>query len=223
MKFQTKSPPFEGGVARSAGVVARCEQPPRLAALGSPPSKGGDFSCRILIGTFLLLMAVSIPCSAQTSDDFFNGDVLHEIRIYISPADYNTFHATNFICEQQDIEPLEGVKLSPLPRIECHFPIEFHWFFNGRDVTGPQVAISSHGKGSRSNIKPSFKIEFSRYESQNTFLGMRNLVLRADTQDASLMHERLAMTLFRKIGIPAPREVHARVYVNDQYAGVYTM
>jgi CotH kinase protein len=171
----------------------------------------------------LLIASASIPCSAQTSDDFFNGDVLHEIRIYINPADYVTFHATNFICEAQDIEPLEGVKISPLPRVECHFPIEFHWFFNGQDVTGPQVAISSHGKGSRSNIKPSFKIEFSRYESQNAFLGMRNLVLRADTQDASLMHERLAMTLFRKIGIPAPREAHARVYVNNQYAGVYTM
>jgi spore coat protein CotH len=171
----------------------------------------------------LLIASASIPCSAQTSDDFFNGDVLHEIRIYINPADYDTFHATNFACKQQEIESLKGAKISPLPRIECHFPIEFHWFFNGQDVTGPQVAISSHGEGSRSNIKPSFKIEFSRYESRNAFLGMKNLVLRADTQDASLMHERLAMALFRKIGIPAPREAHARVYVNDQYAGVYTM
>src|SRR5262249_32296633 len=73
------------------------------------------------------------------------------------------------------------------------------------------------------NIKPSFKIDFARYESRNTFLGLRALILRADTQDASLMHERLAMTFFRKLGIAAPRESHARVYVNDQYAGVYTI
>src|SRR5262249_32954071 len=52
---------------------------------------------------------------------------------------------------------------------------------------------------------------------------LRALILRADTQDASLMHERLAMTFFRKLGIAAPRESHARVYVNDQYAGVYTI
>src|SRR5207237_7238456 len=133
--------------------------------------------------------------------EFFNGDVIQEIRIYIDPADYETFHVTNFICQTQDLEALAGQVISPLPRVECHFPIEFHWIFNGRDITGPQVDISSHGKGSRSNIKPSFKIEFSRYESRNTFLGLRDLVLRADTQDASLMHESVAMTFFRCLGI----------------------
>ncbi|PYS18712.1 MAG: hypothetical protein DMG17_05150, partial [Acidobacteria bacterium] len=69
----------------------------------------------------------------------------------------------------------------------------------------------------------SFKIDFSRYESRNNFLGLRYLILRADTQDPSLMHERVAMTFFRKLGIPAPREVHTRLYINDQYAGLYTI
>ena len=37
------------------------------------------------------------------------------------------------------------------------------------------------------------------------------------------MHERLAMAFFRKLGIAAPRESHTRLYVNDRYAGVYTI
>jgi hypothetical protein len=48
-------------------------------------------------------------------------------------------------------------------------------------------------------------------------------VLRANTQDASMMRERLAMAFFRMMGIPAPRESHARVYINDEYAGAYTV
>jgi spore coat protein CotH len=160
---------------------------------------------------------------AQTQDDLFNGDVLHEIRLYMNQTDWDTFHYTNFICEQQDIDALEGTYISPLPRIECHFPVEFHWKFQGRDITLPNVDIESHGKGSRSNVKPSFKIDFSRYESRLTFLGLRYLVLRANTQDASQMHERVAMTFFRKVGIPAVREVHTKLYINDQYAGVYTI
>jgi hypothetical protein len=120
-------------------------------------------------------------------------------------------------------EALSGEEVSTLPRVECHFPIEFHWIFNGIDVTGPDAAVSSHGQGSRSSIKPSFGVQFDRYESRNTFLGLRRLVLRADTQDASLMHERLAMALFRRMGIPAPRESHARVYINDEYGGLYTV
>src|SRR5437867_132934 len=37
------------------------------------------------------------------------------------------------------------------------------------------------------------------------------------------MHERVAMTFFRRLGIVAPREAHARVFLNDQYAGAYTI
>src|SRR5262249_20962159 len=169
------------------------------------------------------VLGFSLRSFAQTSDDLFNGDILQEIRIYIAPQDYATFKQTNFICQIQELQVLAGAVLSSLPRIECHFPIEFHWFFQGKDITGPQVGVESHGKGSRSNIKPSFKIDFSRYESRNNFLGMRYLVLRADTQDASLMHERVAMEFFRKLGVPAPREAHARLFINDQYAGVYTL
>jgi len=178
------------------------------------------------VAPFLASLAVLTFCSlafAQTQDDLFNGDILHEIRLYIAPEDYVTFKETNFTCETQELEALAGEVISPLPRVICWFPVEFHWKFNGIDITLPQVAIESHGKGSRNNYKPSFKIDFSRYESRNNFLGLRYLILRADVQDPSLMHERVAMTFFRKLGIPAPREVHTRLYINDQYAGLYTV
>ena len=154
-----------------------------------------------LILALFWILAFSFQSLAQTSDDLFNGDILHEVRIYIDPRDYATLKETNFVCPLQDLEALAGKRISALPRIECWFPVEFHWMFKGRDITTPQVAVSSHGKGSRSDIKPSFKIEFSRYESQNNFLGLKDLVLRANTQDASSMHEWLAMKLFRKLGI----------------------
>jgi len=180
----------------------------------------------LTIASVLASLAVLTFCSqafAQTQDDLFNGDILHEIRLYIAPEDYVTFKETNFTCETQELEALAGEVISPLPRVICWFPVEFHWKFNGIDITLPQVAIESHGKGSRNNYKPSFKIDFSRYESRNNFLGLRYLILRADVQDPSLMHERVAMTFFRKLGIPAPREVHTRLYINDQYAGLYTV
>src|SRR5438034_7764292 len=175
----------------------------------------------------IIFLLATLVCSAhsfaQTQDDLFNGDVLHEIRIYIAPQDYETFKQTNFECQKQELEALAGETISPLPRVICWFPIEFHWKFNGRDITLPQAGIESHGKGSRNNYKPSFKIDFSRYESRNTFLGLRYLVLRANPQEPSTMHERVAMEFFRKMGLRAPREAHARVFLNDQYAGLYTI
>jgi spore coat protein CotH len=169
------------------------------------------------------ILAFSYSSFGQTLDDLFNGDILHEVRIYIQPQDLATLRQNVDICPDQDLRALKGEIVSVLPRIECWFAIEFHWIFNGRDITLPQVAARSRGKGSRSPIKPSFKIEFDRFESRNTFLGLKALVLRANTQDASSLHERLAMSLFRKLGIVAPREVHTRLYINDQYAGLYTM
>lgn len=180
---------------------------------------------RIII--VMLVSLAILTCSphsfAQTQDDLFNGDLLHEIRLYMARQDLETFKQTNFKCADQELEALAGEIISPLPRVVCWFPVEFHWKFDGRDITLPQVGIESHGKGSRSNIKPSFKIDFSRYESRLNFLGLRYLVLRANTQDASQLHERVSMAFFRQLGIPAPRVAHTRLYINDQYAGAYTI
>jgi spore coat protein CotH len=153
----------------------------------------------------------------------FNGDILHEVRIYIHPEDYATLKQNIDICPEQNVRALQGQVVSLLPRVECWFSVEFHWIFRGRDITIPQVAARSRGKGSRSPIKPSFKIEFDRFEGRNNFLGLKALVLRANTQDASSMHERVAMEFFRRLGIKAPREAHTRLFINDQYAGLYTM
>src|SRR5207253_6767637 len=62
-----------------------------------------------------------------------------------------------------------------------------------------------------------------RYESKQSFLGLKNVVLRANTQDASMMHERVSMEFFRKMGLQVSRETHTKLYVNDQYVGLYTI
>ena len=42
-------------------------------------------------------------------------------------------------------------------------------------------------------------------------------------QDPSLMREKLAFLVFEAMGIPAPQLAHARLTVNDEYWGVYTL
>ena len=48
-------------------------------------------------------------------------------------------------------------------------------------------------------------------------------MLRNNVQDASQLHERIAMRLFARLGRPAPREAHVRLFVNDAYAGLYSV
>jgi hypothetical protein len=85
------------------------------------------------------------------------------------------------------------------------------------------IGIRSRGSGSRSALKPGLRLDFNRYASGQQFLGLKSLVLDNLTQDPSMLKERVVMRLFNEIGIPAPRVVHARLFVNNAFVGLYTI
>jgi spore coat protein CotH len=138
----------------------------------------------VLICALSLLIAPQLAHS-QTQSDFFDTNKLQEIRLDVYPRDWTTLKE----------HYLENTR----------YAADFHWSFNGKEVPVPEIAIRSRGQGSRSGIKPSLKVEFDYYESKQNFLGLKTIVLRANTQDASMMHERVAMELFKKLGMPVSR------------------
>ena len=85
------------------------------------------------------------------------------------------------------------------------------------------AGIRSQGRTSRSAHKPSFRLDFNRFVGRQRFLGLEALVLDNLTQDSSMLRERLAMLVFQRRGIPAPRVSHARLYLGPdrEFAGVY--
>jgi len=66
-------------------------------------------------------------------------------------------------------------------------------------------------------------VDFDRYTSGQRFLGLKSFVLRNNTQDQTNLHERLSMQLFRRMGAEASRETHAKMFVNNEYAGLVTV
>src|SRR5207247_9934322 len=95
----------------------------------------------LTIASVLASLAVLTFCSqafAQTQDDLFNGDILHEIRLYTAPEDYETFKETNFTCQAQELDALAGAVISPLPSGICWFPGELQWRFTRAGLTVPQ-------------------------------------------------------------------------------------
>ena len=158
----------------------------------------------------LAILAGAHPAVAQTvpapvpvpdpSDVFFNDSVLHEIRLSINSKDWETLK-TNFLAND-------------------YYPCDFK---SGSD-TVRNVGIRSRGTGSRSGVKPGLRVDFDRYTSNQKFLGLKSLVLRNNTQDQSNLHERLSMLFFKRQGvIVSSREAHAKLYVNNVYAGLYTI
>jgi spore coat protein CotH len=90
-------------------------------------------------------------------------------------------------------------------------------------MTVRNAGIRSRGFGSRSGTKPGLRVDMDRYSTEQTFLGLKSFVLDNLVQDPSAIHETTAMRLFSRLNIPAPREAHARLYVNGEYAGLYAI
>ena len=96
----------------------------------------------------------------------------------------------------------------------------YHATFTWNGIS-ENIGIRSHGGGSRSPIKPNLDLNFAHYTKTQTFLGLPFVLLKANNEDPSNMCEWLSMKLYRKMGIPAPREAPAQVYINGQILGFY--
>ncbi len=147
----------------------------------------------------VLGIAPAPPTSLAHADAFFDDTVLHEIRLVINSRDWQSL-------KDHYLE-------------NTYYPCDFSW----GDHTVRNVGIRSRGTGSRSGVKPGLRVDFDRYSTDQKFLGLKSFVLRNNTQDASNMHERLSMLLFRRLGLLASREAHTKLFINGQYAGIYTI
>lgn len=140
-----------------------------------------------------------VPAPPDEAAILFDDAIVHEFRFVINTKDWET------------------LKVNYLDN--TYYPVDFQW--NGIIVRN--AGIRSRGTGSRSGAKPGLRLDFDRYTSDQRFLGLKSLVLRNSTQDPSNMHERVSMLVFRRLGLAAPREVYARLYVNNVYSGLYAI
>jgi spore coat protein CotH len=147
-----------------------------------------------------ILALVSPEAGAQTADQFFDASVVHDVRLYIHTADWQQLQAHAFE--------------------HIYYPADLVW----EGVRVRNVGLRPRGGyGSRDARKPGLRVDMNRYVSGQRFLGLTAFVLDNALQDDSLVKERVAMRMFERLGVPAPREAHARLFVNNQFLGVYVI
>jgi hypothetical protein len=87
-----------------------------------------------------------------------------------------------------------------------------------------QAGVRSRGYGSRRNPrKPGLRVDMNRYGDCLDYYGLTSLLLDNQLQDATFIRERLAYAVFHAMNVNTPRLSHARVFINDQYLGLYTI
>lgn len=157
---------------------------------------------RWVLAGLLLTLGIGIAgadrAAAQTQDDLFNDDTLQEMRLTLSARDWAALKA-NYLDD-------------------TYYPATLTW----RGVTVRNLGLRSRGNGTRNGVKPGLRLDFNRYLTDQTFMGLKALALDNEYSDDSIVRESVTMKMFAKMGIPPPREMHLRLYVNNTYVGVYT-
>lgn len=151
----------------------------------------------VLTGWVLALSVVQ--AHAQTQDDLFDDTRMHEVRLRVNQRDWAAMK------DRSDLD--------------TYYPADFSW----DGVTVRNVGIRHRGFGSRSSAKPNIRVDMNRYISGQDFLGLKAVVLDNLYSDAAMMRDAVATKVFGRMGVPAARQAHTRLFVNDQFAGVYTL
>jgi spore coat protein H len=151
-----------------------------------------------LLFTLCAVLAPGGSALAQAPDPFAE-DGIHDLKLFIHSSDL--------------------VELREHYAENTYYPADIDY----RGVRLRNVGVRSRGSGSRSATKLGLRIDPNRYRSGQSFLGMNALVLDNLWQDASLVRERLAMAMYARAGVSAPREVFVRLFINDVYEGAYAL
>ena len=154
------------------------------------------------LASFTTLLASSLiaaaPAGAQTSDDLFDPTALRDIQLTMKQGDWENLQA-NYLND-------------------TYYPADMKW----QEVVVPQVGVRSRGSGSRNPKKPGLKVDFGRYLDQTAF-GLKSIVLANAIEDPSMVAQRVGLGMFARMGMASPRVVHARVFVNSSYIGLYEL
>jgi hypothetical protein len=164
-----------------------------------PRGRRAAWFAAALSAVLVLPAAAQDPSPAPTAADLFNDQVVHELRLFMYSGDWELLQARF----------MENT----------YYPADVHW--NG--VTVRNVGVRSRGSGSRDPRKPGLKIDFNEYVSGQTLVGLKSIALDNFRQDPGMIKELVSMQLFRKMGQVAPRVSHARVYVNNEYIGLFAI
>ena len=160
-----------------------------------------------VVQRFLSLLVISVPlwCAAQVNpedDDVFRSREISEIRI--------TMDADHKIDLLDDVDLFEDI----------YYPCDLTFQNSRLNETVQNVGIRLRGNTSRNHPKRSFKIDFREFGGEK-FHDYKKFNLKAENNDPSVIREHLALEIFRLAGVPAARSHHVKLYINDEYMGLY--
>lgn len=159
---------------------------------------------------FLLFLIIGVLAEVKAQDflpalgEVYRGDVVPEIRIYVSEDTLDWLYASENLFSDKYFKAVVV-------------------FDNGtvRDEFY-DVGFRLRGNTSRHAKKKSFRLSFNTFVSGRTYHGVEKMNLVGEANDPSSMRAITCFEIYRRSNLIASRANHCNVYINDRYYGVYS-
>ncbi|KAG4097105.1 coth-domain-containing protein [Neocallimastix lanati (nom. inval.)] len=90
--------------------------------------------------------------------------------------------------------------------------------WNGNEKVYENVSFKTGGMYARVNDKVGFNIKLPK-----KFLGRKNIRIRPDPSDRTHLRSKLCCDMANRLGLPSIQAIYARLYMNEEYWGLYTL
>ncbi len=156
----------------------------------------------------MILAAICIlhlTTAAQNAGDaLFSGIQIHTVHLRFSIPDW--YDSLAFYYDEGD---------------EQYIPVQLE--ANGTIYNNIGVRFKGNSSYSYPGTKKSLRLEFDAFGGDERWDGEKDIHLNNMWGDPTFMREKLHTDFCRSAGIHAPRANYARVYINDEYWGFYSM
>ncbi len=190
--------------------LCRCDKDEEVTITNPPPPPAPDFVVPTIIPS------VDEQYLDLKSDYIFDQEQLHTFELKLPKASLAKIDANP--TAEEYVEGMLIFKGDTISPVGIRYKGSIGGFVGC--VSGSDWANPS---GHKTCTKLSMKIKINWEEREEKFYKLKKLQFHSQNLDDSKMHERLGYWLFREMGVPAPRSVHARLIINDQYSGLYAL
>jgi spore coat protein CotH len=213
-------PPGKGGgqsgAAGSAHTAGGADMAGRTSTAGDTSTAGGAAS-------------PSTVAKEQIGDQVFKETEVKSYYLTLAAAEYDKLMdlstlliSETVVNEDRYVKASLRVGDTELPSIAVRFKGQFSiWGCVDLATKKRKVRVEAFYGDVDVCQRFSLKLDFNEYDEDSRLDGLKKLNLHAMAADPSKMRERLGYSLYRDMDILAPRAVHARVYINGEYHGLF--
>lgn len=153
------------------------------------------------ISVFILFILLIGSSTHAQSEWVFDDSVLPEIHIDLNPADFYQILSDVYSYEE--------------------YPATFTFIKGDETEIVENIGFRLRGNTSRVSAKKSFKVSFNTFVPGREYRGLDKLNINGEHNDPSIIRSKLSWDIFEAAGVAAPRANHVKLYINDEYRGLY--